>query len=132
MREALQTILDYWRGVMRHWRGNYPVGQAFWFNYLTVSTALLLIEVWCLIIAMYFGYAHFKNLLIGCAVLQSCVWIWAVVGAYRAAANDMGGWVSALRRVSTKTFLVVNILAALACVGAGAFLYHELVTTFHR
>lgn len=138
MSETTQKMLGYWRtalgygrGVMRHWRGNYPVWQAFWFNYLSVSTCLLLIQTWCLIIALYFGYPHFTNLLLGCVVLQSCVWIWALVGAYRAATRDVGGFVSAMRRISAKTFLIINLLAALAGLIVVAFLYHEIVTSFH-
>lgn len=131
LRGGWHTVVDLWRAGMRHWRGEYPVGQAFWFNYLAVSTCLLLIEVWCLIIAWYVGYADWRDLLIGCVVVQVCVWIWGIVGAYRAAVQDVGGFIRALRRMSAKTFLVINILAALAGGVIVGYLYHTIVTSFH-
>lgn len=126
------TAVRYWRRIVHHWRGRYPLSQSFWFNYLSVSTCLLLMIIWCLILALLFDYPYFDRLLIACASLQSSVWIWALVGTFRSARNDVGGIASSLRRFAANTFLIMNILSAIGCAAIATVVYLEITGGLHR
>jgi hypothetical protein len=126
------TMATYWHAIVHHWRGHYPVWQSFWFNYLSVSTCLLLVIIWCLILALLFDFPHFDHLVTACAVVQSGVWIWALVGTFRAARNDVGGIASSLRKIATNTFLVINILGAFGCAAIATVVYIEIAGRLHH
>jgi hypothetical protein len=84
------TVVRYWCRIVHHWRGHYPLSQSFWFNYLSVSTCLLLMMIWCLILALLFDYRYFDRLLIACAAVQSSVWSghWSAHFARRAMMSE--------------------------------------------
>ncbi|WP_243050541.1 hypothetical protein [Dyella sp. RRB7] len=94
--------------IAAHWKGELPLGQAYWFNGVLLGFALVFIES---VLLEWLKTSHpslTRVLLVAAsyAVLRLVISVWQVVGILRSAALSGSRWA-----------IVVNILMVLAIVG---------------
>lgn len=96
------------RLIVRHWRGEYTVERSFLLHYVLFLPILLACLFQCV------AWTEFRSEFITCAVvIQSCAWIWALIGVFRSSMVERGSEITGSIIV---IFLMVNILAAMAAL----------------
>jgi len=93
--------------VVRHWRGDEPLGEAFWRNGLGLGLLLALIEMFVTVPLAGSGSIQlFRAILIGVLLVNGAFAVWASVGIWRSADRH---WISPATAIAAKVVVIISV-----------------------
>lgn len=102
--QATQTGL-----IVNHWRGEYSLERSFWLHYIVIPLALGCVLLGLLVAQIVFMFSLISPLVL--VVAQGTVWVWAVRGTLRAAAQHTARGGASGRALAVKAVVYANFAA---------------------
>jgi hypothetical protein len=93
--------------LVRHWRGELPLGEAFWRNGLGLGLLLSLAEIF--VILPFIGSGNFRLFqaqLVSVLLVNGVFAVWVSVGIWRSANRH---WISRAEAILAKVVVVVSL-----------------------